>query len=267
MKVKHIGGDRDLQEFNEEFPKHGLAVVGFFAAWCGHCKTFKPEWEKFTKQAETSPLEGLVATIPEEHMKHAKCDRSDFQGFPTVRIFRKKGFEDYAGKREAGALMDHIKTLVSQHGGVLTDAEVAAPSPAVGSVGPLVVAKAGEWTRAEWKKWMNKPLKVRIHHVDDPKLMTPIEITDDEEGGWFITFGMGEKKNNEWARTAEYRPSTIKSFRLASTGLGGGGGKKIRKRRRRRTRRRRTRRRRTRRRRTRRRRTRRRRTRRRKRRK
>ena len=112
MKVKHIGGDRDLQEFNEEFPKHGLAVVGFFAAWCGHCKTFKPEWEKFTKQAETSPLEGLVATIPEEHMKHAKCDRSDFQGFPTVRIFRKKGFEDYAGKREAGALMDHIKTLV-----------------------------------------------------------------------------------------------------------------------------------------------------------
>jgi len=272
MKVKHIGGDRDLQEFNEEFPKHGLAVVGFFAAWCGHCKTFKPEWEKFTKQAETSPLEGLVATIPEEHMKHAKCDRSDFQGFPTVRIFRKKGFEDYAGKREAGALMDHIKTLVSQHGGALTDAEVAAPSPAVGSVGDVIMpsdTSTGKWTKGQFQGRVGEPLKVRIHHVDDPKLMTPIAVQDDGEGdgGWFIVFGMGEKENNEWARTSLYRPSTIKSFRLASTGLGGGGGKKIRKRRRRRTRRRRTRRRRTRRRRTRRRRTRRRKTRRRKRRK
>ena len=132
--------------------------------------------------------------------------------------------------------------LVSQHGGLTPDAEVAAPSPAVGSVGDDVVAEEGEWTRAEWEKWMNKPLKVKIRHVDNPKLMTPIEITDDGEGSWFVVFGMGEKKNNEWARTAEYRPSTIKSFRLASIGLGGGGGKKIRKRRRR-TRRRRTRRR------------------------
>ena len=118
MKVKHIGGGDDLKEFNEEFPKHKLVVAGFFAAWCGHCKTFKPEWEKFTKQAETSPIKGLIATIPEEHMKGAKCDQTNFQGFPTVRIFKDRGFEDYSGKRDAKALMDHIKTIVMvQRGG------------------------------------------------------------------------------------------------------------------------------------------------------
>jgi len=274
MKVKHIGGDGDLQEFNEEFPKHGLAVVGFFAAWCGHCKTFKPEWEKFTKQAGNSPMEGLVATIPEEHMKDAKCDRSNFQGFPTVRIFRKKGFQDYAGKREAGALMDHIKTLVSQHGGALTDAEVAAV-PAVGGVGEVITpsdTSTGKWTKEEFLSRKGEPLMVRIHwlEADEAKLMTPLDVRDDGEGGWFIEFGMGKKENNTWARTSLYRPHNIKSFRAAAAR----GGKKVRKRRRstrrkvrRRTRRRRTRRRRKRRRRIRRRRTRRHRTRRRKRRK
>ena len=232
MKVKHIGGNGDLEMFNEEFPKHKVVVAGFFADWCGHCKTFKPEWQKFAAEAEKSPLEALIATIPEEHMKGAKCDQTNFQGFPTVRIFKDGAFEDYKGKREATALMDHIKTVLTaqrgggrrkKRGGVVTDAEVAASSADVGGVGPLVVAKAGEWTRAEWKKWMNKPLKVRIHHVDDTKLMTPIAVQEYPEGGWSIEFGMGEKENDEWARTSLYRPEKIKSFRLASTGLGGGG--------------------------------------------
>jgi thioredoxin-like negative regulator of GroEL len=119
MKVKHIGGNNDLQEFNDEFPKHNLVVAGFFATWCGHCKTFKPEWEKFTGEAKKSPLQALVATIPEEYMKGAKCDQTDFQGFPTVRIFKDGKFEDYKGERKANELMKHIKTLVSksQRGG------------------------------------------------------------------------------------------------------------------------------------------------------
>ena len=118
MKVKKIKGGGDLKVFNDEFPQHKLVVAGFFATWCGHCKTFKPEWEKFTTEAKRSPLKGLVVTIPEEHMKGAKCDQTNFQGFPTVRIFKDKGFHDYTGKREAKALMDHIKTIVSsQRGG------------------------------------------------------------------------------------------------------------------------------------------------------
>ena len=118
MKVKHIGGNRDLEIFNEEFPKHKVVIAGFFADWCGHCKTFKPEWQKFADEAEKSPLEALIATIPEEHMKGAKCDQTNFQGFPTVRIFKDGGFEDYKGKREANALMNHIKTvLTAQRGG------------------------------------------------------------------------------------------------------------------------------------------------------
>jgi thiol-disulfide isomerase/thioredoxin len=118
MKVKHIKKGGDVEAFNEEFPNHKMVIAGFFAAWCGHCKTFKPEWEKFTNEAKDSPLEGLVVTIPEEHMKDAKCDQSNFKGFPTVRIFNTGHFKDYEGKREAKALMDHIKTLVSgQRGG------------------------------------------------------------------------------------------------------------------------------------------------------
>ena len=118
MKVKHIGGNRDLEIFNKEFPQHKVVIAGFFAAWCGHCKTFKPEWQKFADEAEKSPLEALIATIPEEHMKGAKCDQTNFQGFPTVRIFKDGGFEDYKGKREANALMDHIKMILTvQRGG------------------------------------------------------------------------------------------------------------------------------------------------------
>ena len=126
MKVINLeGGGDSVKEFNSKFPEHGMVIAGFFAKWCGHCQQFKPEWEKFTEDAQKSPLDGMVVTIPEGRMKDAKCDQSGFSGFPTIRLFNGKGsskkFIDYEGKRNAKALMDQIKILAasipSQGGG------------------------------------------------------------------------------------------------------------------------------------------------------
>jgi len=120
-----------------------------------------------------------------------------------------------------------------RHGGALTDAEVAA-SPAVGGIGEVITpadTSTGKWTKEEFLSRKGEPLMVRIHwlEADEAKLMTPLDVRDDGEGGWFIEFGMGEKENNTWARTSLYRPHNIKSFQAAAAR---GGGKKVRKRRR-----------------------------------
>lgn len=119
-----------------------------------------------------------------------------------------------------------------RHGGALTDAEVAA-SPAVGGIGEVITpadTSTGKWTKEEFLSRKGEPLMVRIHwlEADEAKLMTPLDVRDDGEGGWFIEFGMGEKENNTWARTSLYRPHNIKSFQVAAAR---GGGKKVRKRR------------------------------------
>ena len=83
MKVKHIGGDRDLQEFNEEFPKHGLAVVGFFAAWCGHCKTLAPIIETVAAKSHTPGSRVAIAKVDATY-EQALSARFPLKGYPTV---------------------------------------------------------------------------------------------------------------------------------------------------------------------------------------
>lgn len=89
-------------------------VVEFFAPWCGHCKSFAPEYEK-----AAGNLKGIVkvgAVDCDQNDNKELCGSFGVQGFPTVKVFpskatpgKKEGTfnkvpEDYQGARSAAAV-------------------------------------------------------------------------------------------------------------------------------------------------------------------
>lgn len=95
-------------------PAKGECIVAlFYAPWCGHCKTFKPE---FKKAMET--LDGKVSKHPklsgktvrftmidcDEESNKAIATKYGINGYPTVKVFKDDGddIEFDGGRSEAG---------------------------------------------------------------------------------------------------------------------------------------------------------------------
>merc|ERR1719394_784996 len=73
----------------------GAWVVEFYAPWCGHCKSFAPEYQKAAKA-----LKGIIGVGAVDCDQHKSlCGQYGVQGFPTVKVFgaNKKKPADFNG--------------------------------------------------------------------------------------------------------------------------------------------------------------------------
>lgn len=120
------GNDFTKEVINSE----GLAMVEFFASWCGHCKQLAPEYEKAAKA-----LKGIVSFVAVEDQ--ATMQAYGVQGFPTLKWFgeNKKSAEDYNGARTAKGLVDFALQKVSSLAGKRLGQKVDAGSSGSGSGG------------------------------------------------------------------------------------------------------------------------------------
>ena len=100
-------------------PASGECIVAlFYAPWCGHCKTFKPEFEK-----AMSDLDGMTAKKSEikgKTIRFAKvnCDEDENKplakkysigGYPTVKILKDDGTDiEYDGDRSADGMRQYL---------------------------------------------------------------------------------------------------------------------------------------------------------------
>ncbi|XP_067832017.1 protein disulfide-isomerase A3-like [Heptranchias perlo] len=93
-------------DFESGVAEHQLALVEFFAPWCGHCKRLAPEYEK-----AATILKGSVALIKIDCTANSEsCGKYGVSGYPTLKIFR-NGEESgpYDGPRSADGIVSHMK--------------------------------------------------------------------------------------------------------------------------------------------------------------
>jgi len=90
-------------------------VIGFFATWCGHCKTYKPEFEKAAKALKGAVKFGAVYEEEKDLMV-----KYGVEGFPTIKAFV-PGFKSpvpFAADRTAQGTVDfafnQIKAMTNQ---------------------------------------------------------------------------------------------------------------------------------------------------------
>jgi len=77
----------------------------FKAEWCGHCKGFKPVWEKIKKEYE-SKYEFI--TIDSDKDKE-KIEEWKISGFPTIIKKNNNSAEEYVGPRDEESVVKFIQ--------------------------------------------------------------------------------------------------------------------------------------------------------------
>ncbi len=93
-----------------------LKVVLYHAKWCGHCKTFAPEWAKFVSDNEDK----YICKKIEESEDPEIMKQENIEGFPTIKIYELDNnaeekcyteIHEYIGKRTAKDLENFLSTF------------------------------------------------------------------------------------------------------------------------------------------------------------
>jgi len=97
-------------DFDSTLEEHDIALVMFYAPWCGHCKRMKPEFEKAAKTLDVSDPPVTLAKVDCTEAGKDTCGRFEVRGYPTVKIFRNGELsQDYNGPREAPGIIKYMK--------------------------------------------------------------------------------------------------------------------------------------------------------------
>lgn len=103
---------------------YDLALVEFFAPWCGHCKKLAPEYEKAAdKLAASDPDAKLVKVDCTSDGGKTVCSTYGVSGYPTLKLFRNGEATDYDGPREASGIVKYMQKKAGPASALITDAE------------------------------------------------------------------------------------------------------------------------------------------------
>jgi len=112
-----INGKEEFDKFIADYP---IALVEFYAPWCGHCKTLAPEFKKAATTLKNDNI-GLAAVDATLDANKELSTEYGVSGFPTLKIFNNKygsGVSDYNGGRTESTIIESMlkenKPLISE---------------------------------------------------------------------------------------------------------------------------------------------------------
>ena len=102
------------KNFAAKLASTDLALVEFYAPWCGHCKTLAPKWEAFAK--DVAAEESIVVAKIDATANDFPQSQFPVSGFPTlyyVPASSKQSPIKYEGEREVKDFISFVKKNAS----------------------------------------------------------------------------------------------------------------------------------------------------------
>jgi len=106
--------------FDDFVKGEDLAVVEFYAPWCGHCKHLKPEYAKAATDLKSV---GVKLGKVDATVHNSLGSKYKVQGYPTLFLFRNGRDFEYKGPREHKGIVDYVKKQIGPAAKPLTNLE------------------------------------------------------------------------------------------------------------------------------------------------
>lgn len=107
----NLEGFENEEKINVE--PNQCVIVLFHATWCGYCKQFMPDWDKFKHKMDGKMVNGKQVGIREVESEDAMIKNYEIEGYPTVKAIDSNGNETtYEGARDLKGLMAFASEVV-----------------------------------------------------------------------------------------------------------------------------------------------------------
>ena len=93
-------------------------IILFYADWCPHCKTAKPEWEQVKAEYNGKTVNGYTLLFTEVNCTNESADVErmmntyKIEGFPTIKLIKDNQVIDFDAKPTKSTLTQFINTVV-----------------------------------------------------------------------------------------------------------------------------------------------------------
>jgi thiol-disulfide isomerase/thioredoxin len=102
FNLKSFAQNKQFGGSNKNEP---VEIYLFKADWCGHCRGFKPTWEKLSKELNSKYK---FITVDADKDKD-KIEKWKIQGFPTIIKKVGENATEYVGPRDEQSVKDFIQ--------------------------------------------------------------------------------------------------------------------------------------------------------------
>jgi len=98
--------------------KNEAELLLFYANWCPHCKSAKPEWEKVKSEYENKLINGYKVIFVEVDCSSPNpnttkmMDEYNIEGFPTIKLNKNNQIITYDAKVTQDHLVEFLKTAL-----------------------------------------------------------------------------------------------------------------------------------------------------------